>query len=83
MDYGGWYDIDTPEREFRYINPVRFVVAMLPPLGGRGEITNRYVRHFNVIYVEPYSNDSLTNIFSSVLEWFFLRNSSPAFSKGI
>jgi dynein heavy chain, axonemal len=57
MDYGGWYDIDTPEREFRYTQKVSFVAAMAA--AGRQTITNRYVRHFNIIYVEPYSNESM------------------------
>jgi len=57
MDYGGWYDIDTPEREFRYTQKVSFVAAMAA--AGRQTITNRYVRHFNIIYVEPYSTESM------------------------
>ena len=50
---------------------------------GGNQITQRYIRHFNVIYVEPYSNESLTYIFTNVMEWFFLVNSNPSFSKGI
>ena len=83
MDYGGWYDIHTPEKEFRWIQAVKFVTAMGPPGGGRNDITNRYIRHFNVVYIEPYSNESLSGIFSNVLEWFFLRNTAPAFSKAV
>lgn len=71
MDYGGWYDIDTPERDFRTIQKVSFVAAMGPPGGGRNSITNRYVRHFNIVYVEPYSDNSLNAIFCNVMEWMF------------
>jgi dynein heavy chain len=71
MDYGGWYEIDTPEREFRNIQKVSFVAACGPPGGGRNSITNRYVRHFNIIYVEPYSDSSLNAIFCNVMEWMF------------
>ena len=39
MDYGGWYDIDTPEKEFRTISKVKFCAAMGPPGGGRTSIT--------------------------------------------
>jgi dynein heavy chain len=83
MDYGGWYDIDTPEREFRQTVGVRFVTAMGPPGGGRNSITARYVRHFNVIYVEPYSSESLQYIFSNVMEWFFGCHTAPAYPKSI
>jgi len=69
MDYGGWYDIDTPERDFRVTQKVSFVAAMAA--AGRQTITNRYVRHFNIIYVEPYSVDSMNQIFCSVMEWMF------------
>ncbi len=55
MDYAGWYEIDTNEKEFRSIINVKFVTAMGPPGGGRNHISPRYVRHFNVIYIEPYS----------------------------
>ncbi|PCI27615.1 hypothetical protein COB52_04595 [Candidatus Kaiserbacteria bacterium] len=70
MDYGGWYDIDTKEKDFRETHSIRFVAAMGPPGGGRTFITNRYVRHFSVIYVEPYSTDSLKNIFNNIMDWF-------------
>jgi dynein heavy chain, axonemal len=56
---------------------------MGPPGGGRNSITARYVRHFNVIYIEPYSNESLTYIFTNVMEWFFLKNNTPSFTKSI
>jgi len=83
MDYGGWYEIDTPEREFRNIIKVCFVTAMGPPGGGRNSITNRYVRHFNVLYIEPYSDTSLNMIFCNVMEWMFRSNHKNPFSAGI
>ena len=83
MDYGGWYDIDTPEKEFRVVQSIKFITAMGPPGGGRNHITARYVRHFNVIYIEPYSQESLNYIFTNVMEWFFLTNSNPSYSKAI
>jgi len=81
MDYNGWYDLDTPEKDFRQIVGVNYITAMGPPGGGRNSITMRYVRHFTTIYVEPYSDDSLKNIFSVVMDWFFLKNTKPAFKK--
>ena len=74
MDYGGWYEIDTNDKEFRKLEGVKFVAAMGPPGSGRNDITARYIRHFNVIYVEPYSNASMSYIFASVLDWLFLSN---------
>lgn len=79
MDYSGWYDIDTPEKEFRIVKDVKFAAAMGPPGGGRNSISPRYVRHFNVIYIEPYSEESMNYIFNNVMEWFFLKNASPSY----
>ena len=56
---------------------------MGPPGGGRNHISARYVSHFNVIYVGNYSAESLAYVFNNVLEWLFLRNANPSFSKPI
>ena len=37
MDYGGWYDLES--REFKYLQDITFVAAMLPPGGGRNSIS--------------------------------------------
>lgn len=79
MDYQGWYDIDDPERQFKRITNVRFAGAMGPPGDGRNSISPRYIRHFNVIYVEPYSDESLKYIFQTVIEWFFASKNVPPF----
>lgn len=46
---------------------------MLPPTGGRNAVTMRYLRHFNLLYVEPFDHQSLFLIFSTVLDWYFKR----------
>jgi dynein heavy chain len=83
MDYGGWYDINIPERDFRKLINVRFAAAMGPPGDGRNSISSRYIRHFNVIYVEPYSDDSLKNIFSNVMDWVFASKNVPPFAESV
>lgn len=57
MDYGGWYDVEDTN-EFKKIHGVKFCAAMGPPGISGNPITNRYVRHYNVLYVEPYSDIS-------------------------
>ena len=83
MDYGGWYDLESAEKTFKYIQSIKFVAAMSPPGGGRNFITDRYSRHFVTMYVSPYSNDSLKYIFNNILESLFMSNKAPSFSKAI
>ena len=74
MDNGGWYDLES--KEFKFLCDIAFVAAMGPPSQGRNSITARYVRHYNVLYAEPFENSSLVRIFTNILEWFFMNNSS-------
>jgi dynein heavy chain, axonemal len=83
MDYQGWYDINIPERDFRKLVNVRFAAAMGPPGDGRNSISSRYIRHFNVIYVEPYSENSLKNIFSTVMDWVFASKNTPPWNDAV
>jgi dynein heavy chain len=42
---------------------------MGPPGGGRTRITQRYVRHFNMINFVNFDDDSLARVFGSILDW--------------
>lgn len=77
MDHAGWYD--RKENTFRQLVDVQFLAAMGPPGGGRTSITQRYVRHFNLINFVPFSNESLQRVFGTILEWFLQRG----FSSGV
>ena len=46
MDMGGWYGRDN---SFRTMMDVQFVAAMGTPGGGRTFITDRYLRHYNIV----------------------------------
>lgn len=43
---------------------------MGPPGGGRTFITNRVIRHFNMLAYTDLSNDIITHIFSSLLSFY-------------
>lgn len=76
MDHGGWYD--RKENTFRQLVDVQFVAAMGPPGGGRTSITQRYVRHFNLLNFVPFSNESLQRVFGTILEWFLQKGFGSA-----
>eukprot|EP00854_Cymbomonas_tetramitiformis_P003631 gene3631-4564_t len=44
--------------------------AMGPPGGGRNEVTLRYMRHFNLLSITPFDDESLMRIFGALLEWW-------------
>ena len=67
MDHSGWYD--RKENEFRRVVDVQFCAAMGPPGGGRTKITQRYVRHFNLINFINFSDESLGRVFTTILDW--------------
>ena len=33
---------------------ITWITAMLPPSGGRNTVTNRYIRHFNLLYAQQF-----------------------------
>ncbi|KAK3235325.1 hypothetical protein CYMTET_54468 [Cymbomonas tetramitiformis] len=71
MDHFGWYD--RKELMFRQLVDIQFCAAMGPPGGGRASISNRYVRHYSVIYVTDFDTATLTRIFTKLVNWWFTR----------
>ena len=47
------------------------VAAMGPPGGGRNDISSRFLRHFNVIAIESFTNETMRNIFTVIMDWHF------------
>ena len=45
------------------------------PGGGRTFITNRFLRHLNLISLAQFDEDTLNRIFNTILHWFFGTNS--------
>ncbi|KAH8046935.1 1-aminocyclopropane-1-carboxylate synthase [Aureococcus anophagefferens] len=54
---------------FIFLIDIQFIAAMGPPGGGRTQITQRYVRHFNMINFVPFNQESLTRVFLTILDW--------------
>ncbi len=52
--------------------------TMGPPGGGRTFITNRVIRHFNVLAYTELPNDIINSIFSSLLGFYFKKFPEPA-----
>lgn len=44
---------------------------MGPPGGGRNPVTPRFIRHFNIISVAKFNDDTMTRIFSNIVSFYF------------
>lgn len=50
-----------------------FIGAMGVPGGGRNEITDRFLRHMQIICLDSFEDNTLVKIFSSILDWHFAK----------
>jgi len=44
-----------------------FLCAMAPPGGGRNVVSPRFMRHFMLIGITPFNDDTMTRIFGTLL----------------
>nr|CAH8846959.1 unnamed protein product [Trichobilharzia regenti] len=65
IDHGYWYDLkDTTKLT---LQDIHLIGAMGPPGGGRNDVTQRFMRHFHVISMTPFSDETMTKIFSTLM----------------
>lgn len=50
---------------------------MGPPGGGRNAVTPRFLRHFNIVSINAFSDDTMVRIFSSVVAFYVKNNEFP------
>ena len=71
MDHGGWYE--RSDNTFKSLVDIQFVAAMGPPGGGRNAVTPRYMRHFNVIAISEFSDQTFQHIYEVIVEWWMAK----------
>eukprot|EP00118_Oscarella_pearsei_P019988 m.215265 g.215265 ORF g.215265 m.215265 type:complete len:3605 (+) comp39831_c0_seq13:113-10927(+) len=79
LDHGHWYDKKDCSR--LDLTDVVFLSAMGPPGGGRNDITGRMTRHLNVIGIEAFDDNTMTKIFSSIVDWHFAKGFDASFNR--
>ena len=82
MDYGGWYDLMSDNKDFINVVDVSFLASMGSISSGR-TVSSRYLRHYLIHYADTYSKKTMINIYSKITEWFFMKTKQPSFSNNI
>ena len=57
------------------------LAAMGPPGGGRNEISQRCLRHFNAVTIDKFDDNTMTRIFTAISDWHFSHGYDAAFSR--
>ncbi|KAL4712586.1 hypothetical protein ACJJTC_007181 [Scirpophaga incertulas] len=72
LDQKHWYDLKTTEK--LYIHDTIFYGAIGPVGGSRQLIYPRMLRHFNIYSINEFSKESMTKIFTTLLQLGWRRN---------
>jgi dynein heavy chain len=70
LDHNGWYDLQDKGRGYRTMVDTQIACAMGPPGGGRNHVAPRLLRHFNIICLTEFDDETLHRIFSTVMNWY-------------
>ncbi|MCQ2815680.1 MAG: hypothetical protein MJ252_00290 [archaeon] len=73
LDYEGWYDLVEKGKPFKFILNIFLTGAMGYAGGGRSVLTNRFMRHFNLIAFTELSDESIKKIFVRKVKHFLAK----------
>ncbi|XP_071486244.1 dynein axonemal heavy chain 3-like [Diadema antillarum] len=76
VDHGYWFD--RKDTSLQYLEDIMLVSAMGPPGGGRNTVTPRFLRHFNLITIDTFTEETMKHIFTPLLDWHFNRGFETA-----
>ena len=71
LDHSGWYNLIN--KQFITVENIILLGAMGLPGGGRNYLSQRFQRHFNLITYNELDDQSITMIFSTILNFFLAK----------
>ncbi|KAK7490595.1 hypothetical protein BaRGS_00018198, partial [Batillaria attramentaria] len=63
LDFGNWI----------ILQDIQLMSAMGPPGGGRNDVTPRFLRHFSIVSMNPFDNETMNKIFTTIMSTY-MRN---------
>jgi len=54
---------------------------MVPPGGGRNDVTGRFLRHLQVISVDEFDDATMIRIFTAISDWHFSHGFNAVFTQ--
>ncbi|CAG7817426.1 unnamed protein product, partial [Allacma fusca] len=72
IDHGYWFD----KKDTSIINlaDLLLVTAMGAPGGGKNEVTQRFIRHLNILSIDSFDDNTMKKIFGAIVDWHFAKD---------